>query len=122
MLYNKIKRDTLVARLACNKNQTKEATVEKNTKLSILSDCEAKGKLAKRPPTDEECVCVLKSFLKKCNQFIEDVKLREPNSDRLKTLYLENDVYLSYLLKELTPDEILNIVKTCQTLGEAMKN
>jgi len=121
-MYNKLKKDTLTARLVCNKNPTDETTIKKNTMLSILSDCESKGKLAKRPPTNEECVSVLKSFLKKCNQFIEDVtSSKEPNYEKLKTLNLEKQLCLSYLPKELTDDEILNIVKTCPTLSAAMK-
>jgi len=120
--YEIIKTDTLTARLVSNKTPTEENSIKKNTMLSILSDCVAKGKVAKRPPNDEECVCVLKSFLKKCNQFIEDVSLViDPDLEKIKKLTQEKEVLLSYLPKELTDVEILNIISTCTNLGLAMK-
>jgi len=120
--YEIIKTDTLTARLVSNKTPNEENTIKKNTMLSILSDCEAKGKVSKRPPTDEECVGILKSFLKKCNQFIDDVSsVSDPDLEKIKKLTQEKEVLMSYLPKELTVVEILSTISGCSNLGVAMK-
>jgi uncharacterized protein YqeY len=96
----KIKADQLEARKG-------RATAKAALLTTLLGEASIVGKNAGRDTTDEETVAVVKKFIKNIQECINVEK------DPLKVLALnlEKDILGEYLPKQLTSDEIADIVQ-----------
>lgn len=105
MLLKKIKADQLAARIA--KNSIKTALL-----TTLIGDAEMVGKNASRDTTDDEVVAVIKKFLKNNLEFQKHV-----TNDDLTT---EQKILESYLPKQLTTDELIEIITN--NFGDELKS
>ena len=78
---------------------------------TLISDCDAIGKKSLREPTDDECLAVVKSWLKKAK---ETLKANDNETTRW-----EIETLTSYLPKQMTEDEIkFELVKLSEVASE----
>lgn len=105
MLLKKIKADQLAARIA--KNSIKTALL-----TTLIGDAEMVGKNASRETTDDEVVAVIKKFLKNNLEFQKHVT----NDD----LTVEQKILESYLPKQLTTEELVEIITN--NFGDELKS
>lgn len=78
---------------------------------TLYSECAIIGKNKGKDTTDDECISTIKRFIK----YNEDnIKASPERKDK----YLqENDLYSKYLPKQLTEDEIVNIINAIRHEG-----
>lgn len=109
MIINKIKAEQLQARKDQDKFKTKVLT-------ALYSEASIVGKNnGNRETNDDETIAIIKSFIKKLNETITILQ-RDPNKN-IDEQKLELSIYESFLPKQLTDEEIKNIVlETIKTL------
>ena len=90
-MINRIKQDQLMFR------KQKLSTSSKFLS-TLIADCVAVGKKNHRDPTDDECIAVIKSFLKKAN---ETLKVNDNSTTQAEITLLE-----SYLPQQLSTHEL----------------
>lgn len=95
-LIDRIKSDFLTARK--NKDAATRAILS-----ALVSDCEAVGKKSNRAPTDDECISVLKSFIKRANESIK--------SGAGPVVEFDKNVCESYLPSQLSTHAIKEIIE-----------
>lgn len=105
MLLQQIKVDQLAARIT--KDSIKTALL-----TTLIGDAEMVGKNASRATTDDEVVAVIKKFLKNNLEFQKHV-----TNDNLTT---EQLILESYLPKQLTTDELIEIITN--NFGDELKS
>lgn len=104
MIISKIKSEQLQARKDQDKFKTKVLT-------ALYSETAIVGKNnGNRETNDDEAIAVIKSFIKKLNETISILK-QNPNKDVSEQLS-ELSIYESFLPKQLSEEEIKNIVLT----------
>lgn len=113
-LLEKIKQDQLQSR--------KDRTEGKTSLLTTLySESAMVGKNQNRETTDSEVISVIKKFMKNNEEFRKSI---DKNEDTYFRLQLEYGILESYLPKQLTEQEIKDIVhhQDHETLGDCMKH
>ena len=113
-LLEKIKQDQLQSR--------KDRTEGKTSLLTTLySESAMVGKNQNRETTDSEVISVIKKFMKNNEEFRKSI---DKNEDTYFRLLLEYVILESYLPKQLTEQEIKDIVhhQDHETLGDCMKH
>ena len=113
-LLEKIKQDQLQSR--------KDRTEGKTSLLTTLySESAMVGKNQNRETTDSEVISVIKKFMKNNEEFRKSI---DKNEDTYFRLQLEYSILESYLPKQLTEQEIKDIVhhQDHETLGDCMKH
>ena len=109
MIIEKLKADSLIARK--NKNSFSSLLT------TVVSDCQMVAKNEKRDINDDDCIKVIRKFLKGINEMIE-----KTNGEQL--VFIEEKLLLeSYLPRQLSEDEIIEIIQGEQLVGvpEIMK-
>lgn len=94
-MYEKIKADALSAR----KNRE---TLKASLLVTLSSEIAMVGKNAGREVTNDDCVTVIKKFLKGINEVIE-----KTGSEDAKT---EKEILMVYMPKQLSVDEMTGII------------
>jgi uncharacterized protein YqeY len=109
LIIEKLKADSLIARK--NKNSFSSLLT------TVVSDCQMVAKNEKRDINDDDCIKVIRKFLKGINEMIE-----KTNGEQL--VFIEEKLLLeSYLPRQLSEDEIIEIIQGEQLVGvpEIMK-
>lgn len=113
-LLEKIKQDQL---------QSRKDRAEGKTSLltTLYSEAAMVGKNQNRETTDAEVISVIKKFMKNNEEFRKSI---DKNEDTYFRLQLEYSILESYLPKQLTEQEIKDIVfhQDHETLGDCMKH
>lgn len=86
--------------------------------VTLLSEAQTVGKNAGRETTDEETIAVIKKFIKNSNQVAEAAR---DNITAETNAYKEIEILESYLPKQLTEDEIIEIIKNIKTDANTME-
>jgi len=106
-MQNKIKKDQILAR----KNKSDSAQIL----TTLLSEVTMIGKNnGNRDTTTEEAIQVINKFKKN----LLEVLKTESNPEKLDALKHELEIYESYLPKQMTKDEISNVIKNCKSEGK----
>lgn len=109
MILDKIRADQLSARKEKNTAATSLLT-------TLLSEVSIVGKNYNRDTTDDEALAVIRKFIKNNNEFMENIRSKNNESEE-KKLLAELEILTSYLPKQLTDIEITCIVSKALDLG-----
>lgn len=113
-MFNQLKKDHLEAR----KNREK---IKSNLLGAIIGDCTKENK----SPNNDQCLAIIKSFLKKNKQLQEDCS-KTVNMSCLSQALIEEEILNSYLPKQLTEKELRAIIEQViengtDNIGKVMK-
>jgi uncharacterized protein YqeY len=114
-MFNRLKKDMLNAR----KNNE---VIKKNLLGTLIGECT----LTVKEPNDEIVIAAIKKFLKN-NARVQEAILSTNDSSNLSSYLVEEEILNSYLPKNLSEDELRNIIGTiiengADNTGKVMKD